>query len=109
MSRLVLSLAHDAISHASGEAFLDSLDAIRPSCVIADLHMPGLTGLDVLKALRERGLAVPVIVVTGFDQIGMREKCVDAGVSAYLTKPLGRADVEAAINAAITPKNLGNQ
>jgi FixJ family two-component response regulator len=86
---------------ASGEEFLASLPHASPSCPVVDLHMPGLKGLDVLLRIRSEGLSVPVIIVTGFDQSGMRMKCIAAGASGYLVKPIERSEMASAIEAAI--------
>lgn len=86
---------------ASGEEFLASLPHASSSCAVVDLHMPGLKGLDVLLRIRSEGLSVPVIIVTGFDQSGMRVKCIAVGASGYLVKPTERSEMASAIEAAI--------
>lgn len=100
LHRLVLSLSYQSRTFASGEEFLDALNKSPPDCVLLDLHMPGLKGLDVLHRMRKEGRHVPAIVMTGFDQHGMREKCLKAGAAAYLVKPLERAIVASAIEEA---------
>ncbi|BCH28423.1 response regulator [Mesorhizobium sp. L-8-10] len=100
LRRLVTSLSHQSRTFASGEEFLDALYEATPDCVLLDLNMPGLKGLDVLHRLRNEGRQVPAIIMTGFDQHGMRERCLEAGAAAYLVKPLGRAAVASAIEEA---------
>lgn len=100
LGRLVRSLHFRPVAYASGEDFLASLSEAPPFCVILDQHMPGLNGLDVLIEMRARGSDAPVIMITGFDQSGMGEKCRKAGAAAYLTKPLGRSAIGAAIDSA---------
>ena len=100
LHRLVLSLSCAPVTFASGEAFLESLREARPHCVIMDLHLPGLKGIDVLKELRNRAAVLPVSVITGLDQPGMREQCLEAGATVYLTKPIARSTVSSAIEAA---------
>lgn len=107
LRRMILSLAHAPITFASGEAFLDGLAGASPDCVILDLHLPALRGIDVLERLRADGSTLPVIIVTGLDQPGMRERCLDAGAAAYLTKPLGSADVSAEIDAVLEEGRVG--
>jgi CheY-like chemotaxis protein len=65
-----------------------------------DQHMPSLYGLDVLIHMRAEGVRVPVIIITGFDQPGLREKCLAAGAAAYLVKPVEESVVSAAIRVA---------
>lgn len=102
LRRLVLSLSYQPVDFASGEDFLMSLDGAKPDCALLDLHMPGMKGLEVLLHMRAKGLGVPVIIITGFDEPGMRKKCMAAGAAAYLIKPLERSQFSAAIEKAIT-------
>jgi FixJ family two-component response regulator len=101
LRRLILSLSYRSVGFASGEEFLANLHHTMPSCALVDLHMPGLKGLDVLLRMRTEGPGVPVIIITGFDQAGMREKCLEAGASDYLVKPIERSKMASAIEAAI--------
>jgi len=101
LRRLVQSLSYHPIAFASGEEFLASLRETTPNCVLMDQHMPSLNGLDVMLRMRNEGRYVPVIIVTGFDQPGLRQKCLDAGASDYIVKPLAASAVSAAIQAAV--------
>jgi FixJ family two-component response regulator len=101
LRRLLLSLDCQPTAFASGEAFLDSLGVEHPQCVLIDLHLPGLKGIDVLDRLRAGGVRLPVIIITGLDQPGMRERCIKAGAASYLTKPLDRSALGSAIEQAI--------
>jgi FixJ family two-component response regulator len=100
LGRLVRSLSYEPVAYDSGERFLASLAEDAPFCVVLDQHMPGLDGLDVLIAMRERGSQAPVIMVSGLDQPGMSEKCLNAGAAAYLTKPVDRSAIGRAIEEA---------
>jgi FixJ family two-component response regulator len=88
LSRLFAASDVDCTVFASGREFLDSLRERCPSCVILDLHMPGLTGLDVQKELARSKSKVPAIIVTGHDEAGQRAECLSAGAVDYLRKPL---------------------
>lgn len=101
LRRLVTSLSFQAITFASGEEFLADTRKSEANCVLLDLHMPGLGGLDVLLQLKAQGGEIPAIVITGFDQQGMREKCLHAGASDYLVKPLDRTSVASALEATL--------
>jgi FixJ family two-component response regulator len=102
LRRLVLSLSYRPTEFASGEDFLASLIEATPSCVLMDQHMPNLNGLDVLRRMRIEGRRVPVIIITGFDQPGLRRECFDAGASDYLVKPLEASAVSAALQLAMS-------
>ena len=100
LRRLVNSLSFQAADFASGEAFLQSLSQGSPSCMLLDLHMPGLSGLEVLEALQTRRLKIPTIVITGNARPDLRERCMQAGAIAYLQKPLDRDLVLTSIQEA---------
>jgi FixJ family two-component response regulator len=88
--RLVRSLAMNAETFSSGQHFLDLLDAMpsfRPDCVILDVQMPGMNGLEVQKRLTMSGNPIPVIFITAHDEVGAREKALALGAVAFLRKP----------------------
>lgn len=99
--RLLRAANLDAEAFASGEAFLESLDKFRPDCVVLDLQMPEMNGLELQLRLAERGIRLPVVVITGHDEPGMRVQCMAAGASTYLRKPLDDKVLLEAINKAI--------
>ena len=71
----------------SGEAFLDAVTPDREGCVLLDLRMPGLSGLEVHAQLRERGVELPVIVVSGHGDVPMAVRALKSGVVAFIEKP----------------------
>jgi FixJ family two-component response regulator len=88
--RLVRSLAMDGETFSSGQRFLDLLDAMpsfQPDCLILDVQMPGLNGLEVQERLATTGNSIPVIFITAHDEVGTREKAIGAGAVAFLRKP----------------------
>jgi FixJ family two-component response regulator len=82
--RLLSAFKLDAVTFASGQEFLDSLGACRPDCLILDMQMPGLSGLDVQRDLADRQLRMPTIIVTADDETRGWNA---AGAVAYLGKP----------------------
>ena len=101
LSRLFAASDVDCTVFASGREFLESLRERLPSCVILDLHMPGLTGLDVQKELARSKSKVPAIIVTGHDEAGKRAECLAEGAADYLRKPLEATTLLAAIDRAV--------
>jgi FixJ family two-component response regulator len=87
MARLVGAYSFQVQTYPSGRAFLDSLKIGVPSCLIVDLHMNEMTGLELLHHLAGTGLRIPTIVVTADDEPGMRHRCKLAGAVAFLVKP----------------------
>lgn len=101
LERLVRSQGYRAAGYASGTDFLRSLDSARPDCVLLDLHMPVLSGCDVLAALRERSESIPVIVVTGNADADVPRKVTALGAMLCLNKPVDASTLFDAINSAL--------
>ena len=88
LRRLLMAADLDALVYASGQEFLDALRERQPDCLVLDLQMPGLTGLEVQRALMAAGVRFPTIIITAHDEPEARARCMAAGVAAYLCKPL---------------------
>lgn len=88
---------------ADGAEALARLGAETYDLVIVDLYLPGMTGLALLEALGAAGrVAPPTIVITGLGDWGSYARALELGVKAYLTKPLGMADLSRAVARAMT-------
>jgi len=85
----------------SGEDALIRTAAVRYDLIICDLMMPGLSGLDLLKALREYRPTTPVLIITGYPTIKTAEESVKMGAFAYITKPFTPADIRNAASRAL--------
>jgi FixJ family two-component response regulator len=88
LERLLRSVGFDVATFASGAAFLESDGRWRAACVVLDVHMPGLSGIDVQARLSAAAQEVPVVVITGRDSEEVRERALAAGAAAYLRKPV---------------------
>ena len=88
---------------ASGEEFLAALPENAPDCVVADLKMPEIGGLDLLRALANRSEKLPVIIMTAFDTPRSRADCETLGAVAYLRKPFEERALFSALDAAVKP------
>ena len=78
----------DVASYSSAAAFLEEIPGATLSCVITDVRMPGMSGIDLLKRLREMKIDVPVIVITGHTEQCTTDEALSLGAFAYLAKPL---------------------
>ena len=88
--RLVRSLGMQADTFTSGQEFVEMLDGVpwvHVDCVVLDLQMPGMTGLEVQERLARSGHLLPVIFITAHDEVGMRERALAAGAVAFIRKP----------------------
>jgi FixJ family two-component response regulator len=100
LARLLGARSYIAKTYVSAAQFLDSLAEGQPDCLIVDLQMPEMTGLELQQNLNARGLRIPTIVITAHNESGMRERCKRAGAIAYLSKPVHNTALFAAIEAA---------
>ncbi len=69
-------------------AFLDAFDPEQPGCLLLDMMMPGMTGLELQQELRRRGIEIPVIIITGFGDIPSAVRAVKNGAVEFLEKPV---------------------
>jgi FixJ family two-component response regulator len=103
LQRLLRASGLDAETFASAQDFLASFPqgTALPDCLVLDLQMPGTSGLDLQRQIARSSLRLPIVVITGHDAPGMEVRCLAAGASAYLRKPLEAGTLLAAIKAAI--------
>jgi FixJ family two-component response regulator len=90
LKRLVRSLGMEADTFASGQEFMDLIEAIpshQIDCVVLDVQMPGLNGLDVQERLQSGGSRLPIIFITAHDEVNVRERALAAGAVAFVRKP----------------------
>lgn len=88
---------------ASGQEFLALWRSDPPDCVVLDLNMPGLNGLDVQRCLRQLEESLPVVIITAQDDPALRAQCLELGALAYLCKPLDRDTLLDAIHRCVRP------
>jgi len=89
----------EAFSRA--EEFLASELRHNTSCLISDMRMPGLSGLELYNRLVKQGIPIPTILITAFPNDGDKERALRAGVVGYLTKPFNEAEILEFIHAAL--------
>lgn len=98
---LVESRGYTATGFTSGKKFLESFDPTAHGCVITDWRMPELSGMDLLSALKSRGMPLPVIVLTAFADVPMAVGAMRTGAVTVLQKPCSEVDLFAAIDQAL--------
>jgi FixJ family two-component response regulator len=101
LCRLLRSLDIHAEIYGSGREFLDAVRCALPDCLVLDLRMPDMNGLELQQHLTDRGIRLPTVIVTGHDEPGMKSRCIAAGASTYLRKPLDEKSLLQAIEDAI--------
>ena len=101
----VLRLADYRVNaFASGEEFLASLIGRLPACAILDVHMPGLSGLDVHAHMRATRIEVPVVFITASDDPALDRLVLEAGAVGLLRKPFSSDELLEAVGAALRSK-----
>lgn len=88
-------------TYPSAELFLEQLGDRAPSCVVSDIRMPGISGLELQQELRKQDAAVPVILITGHGHIAMAVKAIKDGAFDFIEKPFDEERLIESINAAI--------
>jgi FixJ family two-component response regulator len=107
MGQLLRSFDLAVEFYGSGQELLGSTALDNISCVITDVHMPGMNGFALCEALRARGLVMPVIFMTAFVQEGHEQRARAAGAVCFLNKPFQDADIIRCIEHALLPPQQG--
>jgi FixJ family two-component response regulator len=85
--RIVRSMDLAAYTFASCRDFLESPHLLDTSCIIADVQMPGMSGMELQRTLKARDLAIPLIFITAYPNDRIRKQALDAGAVGFLNKP----------------------
>ena len=93
-------------SFDSADTFLKRKPPDTPSCLVLDVRLPGLSGLDFQCELAARNIRIPIVFITGHGDIPMSVRAMKAGAVEFLTKPFGEEELQNAIEAAIASKKI---
>ncbi len=84
---LIKSVGLTVETHASGRQFLNDFDPTTPGCLVLDLRMPGMSGLELQEELHRRGISIPVIFITGHGDVPAAVRAMKAGAADFVEKP----------------------
>jgi FixJ family two-component response regulator len=98
---LLKALGFDTKVFASAEDFLRSDHAANTACVITDVHMPAMSGLELQARVADEGHGVPFIFITAFPNDQIRARALKSGAVCFLNKPFTEADLVAGIRSAL--------
>lgn len=101
LARLLSTAGWQACTFTSAEAFLQTGMQAVPDCLLLDLWLPGMTGVELLEHLAARASLLPVVIMTARDDPQMRMRALQAGVVAYFLKPLEGPDLQQAVQDAL--------
>ena len=103
MRRLMRSLGYSVEAFPTAADFLASPRLAETACLITDVHMPVMTGLELHRRLIEAGYAIPTILVTGYPDEDVRTRALKDGVVCYLRKPVDQEHLLRCVRAALRP------
>ena len=95
------STEYEIIQAEDGVQGLAMIEQHHPDCVVSDLLMPNMDGVDLLRKVRSDGSDIPIIIVSADIQQSSRQKCEELGVSGFLSKPFDRETLLACIDNAL--------
>src|SRR6478609_9487233 len=100
VKRLLLQHAYKPILFSSAQAFKSHSDFDRAACIILDINLPDGSGIELRHGLKEDGVSVPVIYMTGNDDPSVREAALASGCIAFLTKPFSAQELIESLKSA---------
>jgi len=93
-------MGYNVEAYSSAADFLASPRLIETACLVADVHMPGMTGIELYRHLIETGRTIPTILVTAYPNDVDRARALTDGVICYLRKPVDEKDLRQCVHAA---------
>ena len=106
---MLKSVGLQAETFRTPQEFLNSERGDSPSCLVLDVRLPGISGLDLQRELTKAGLEIPIIFITGYGDIPMSVKAMKSGAVEFLTKPFRNQDLLDAIHQALERDRLARQ
>jgi two-component system response regulator FixJ len=97
LSFMLRTSGHKVDLFTQGEEFLKGAAKLDPGCVLLDIRMPGMDGLEVQRALAEQGVSLPVIIMTGHGDVGLAVRAMKAGAIDFIEKPFEKATLMSAL------------
>lgn len=101
LTRLLKSAGYNVIAFASAREFLDHPSDERPACLVLDIRMPGLTGIDLQRELNSAKMILPIVFITGHGDVPTSVRAMKAGAVDFLSKPVKDTDLLKAIEQAL--------
>jgi FixJ family two-component response regulator len=109
MGRLMKAQGYRVETFDSGERFLKSEHLAHTDCLIADVQMPGMSGLEVHRRLIAAGMPIPTIVITGHPDDAARSRALEAGVLGYFPKPISGAELLPCVRSAVEKREANRR
>lgn len=101
LCEMLSALGYDVETFGSAQQFLKTLDASRPGCLVADVRMPGMDGLELMQELARLSIRLPVVLISGHADVPMAVAAIKAGAEDFIEKPINDTQLVAAINRCL--------
>lgn len=97
---LLRTAGYRVVTHESGLELLDHVRTLEPGCILLDIRMPGMDGLEVQRALRDQGCVLPVVIMTGHGDVAAAVQAMKAGAVDFIEKPFDKQTLVSALDEA---------
>jgi two-component system, LuxR family, response regulator FixJ len=101
LSEMLRVFGHRVQAYDSAERFLQALSSACTGCIVADVRMPGMDGIELVRELARRGICLPVVLISGHADVPMAVAAIKAGAEDFIEKPINDTHLLAAINRAL--------
>jgi two-component system, LuxR family, response regulator FixJ len=101
LGEMLRVLGYRVETYASADAFLEAFSGPRAGCIVADVRMPGMDGIELVRELSRRGIALPVVLISGHGDVRMAVAAIKAGAEDFIEKPVDDTHLLAAINRCL--------
>ena len=101
LGEMLSVFGYDVEAYESADSFLRALDPLRHGCVVADVRMPGMDGIELVRELARRQVLLPVVVISGHADVPMAVAAIKAGAEDFIEKPVDDVQLVAAINRGL--------
>jgi two-component system response regulator FixJ len=101
IGEMLSTFGYDVQTYESADSFLRALDPLRHGCIVADVRMPGMDGIELVRELARRQVPLPVVLISGHADVPMAVAAIKAGAEDFIEKPLDDVQLVAAINRGL--------
>src|SRR5262245_32839822 len=98
LAEMLRLFGYNVETFPSADAFLPMISASRPGCIVADVRMPGVDGIELVRELARRQVSMPVVLISGHADVPMAVAAIKAGAEDFIEKPVDDTQLLAAIN-----------
>jgi two-component system, LuxR family, response regulator FixJ len=102
LGEMLSVFGYNVETYGSADSFLRALDPLRHGCVVADVRMPGMDGIELVRELAHRRVPLPVVVISGHADVPMAVAAIKAGAEDFIEKPIDDVQLVAAINRGLS-------